>query len=225
MKLSVIMPVFNEESTILKIIDRVRKVDIDKQIVIVDDGSIDRTREILENLSDEDIKVIYHAENRGKGSAIRTAIPYLEGEVTVIQDADLEYDPQEYHKLVRPIIDGKASIVYGSRFLQFNKPIYLRYLLGNKFLTWLINILYCSRITDSYTCYKAFETGVLKNLTLGAKRFEFEAEVTIKLLKKGYEIREVPISYSPRTLREGKKINWKDALSGILTILKYRLGK
>lgn len=225
MKLSVIMPVFNEESTILKILDRVRKVDIDKQIVIVDDGSIDRTREILEKLSDENIRVIYHAQNRGKGSAIRTAIPYLKGEVTVIQDADLEYDPQEYHKLVRPIIDGKASIVYGSRFLQFNKPIYLRYFLGNKFLTWLINILYCSRITDSYTCYKAFDTGVLKTLRLAAKRFEFEAEVTVKLLKKGYEIREVPISYSPRTLREGKKINWKDALSGILTILKYRLGK
>lgn len=225
MKLSVIMPVFNEESTILNIIDKVKKVNIDKQIVIVDDGSTDRTREILEKLKDENIRVIYHTKNQGKGSAIRTAIPYLEGEVTIIQDADLEYDPEEYHKLMRPILDRKAKIIYGSRFLQFNKPIYLRYLLGNKFLTWLVNILYCSRITDSYTCYKAFETGVLKNLTLQAKRFEFEAEVTVKLLKKGYEIREIPISYSPRTLREGKKINWKDALSGILTILKYKFSK
>ncbi|MDH5661912.1 MAG: glycosyltransferase family 2 protein [Elusimicrobiota bacterium] len=225
MKLSVIMPVFNEESTILKIVDRVKKVNIDKQIVIVDDGSIDKTREILEKLSDENIKVIYHTKNQGKGSAIRTAIPYLEGEVTVIQDADLEYDPEEYHKLTRPMLEGKAKIVYGSRFLQFNKPIYLRYFLGNKFLTWLINILYSSRITDSYTCYKAFETGVLKNLTLRAKRFEFEAEVTVKLLRKGYQIHEIPISYSPRTLKEGKKINWRDAVSGILTIFKYRFSK
>ena len=219
------MPVFNEESTILKIIDRVKKTSIDKQIIIVDDGSIDRTREILEKLKDENIRVIYHTKNQGKGSAVRTAIPYLEGEVTVIQDADLEYNPEDYHRLIGPILDGKAKIVYGSRFLQFNKPIYLRYLLGNKFLTWLINILYHSRITDSYTCYKAFETGVLKNLTLRTKRFEFEAEVTVKLLKKGYQIHEVPISYSPRTLTEGKKINWKDALLGILTIFKYKIKK
>ncbi|MFB0527036.1 MAG: glycosyltransferase family 2 protein [bacterium] len=223
MKLSIIMPVFNEENTILKVVDIVKKVNIDKQIVIVDDGSIDGTREILEKLRDENIRVIYHTRNQGKGSAIRTAIPYLEGEVTVVQDADLEYNPEEYHKLIRPIIDGKAKIVYGSRFLQFNKPIYLHYLLGNKFLTWLINILYRSRITDSYTCYKAFETSVLRNLTLRARRFEFEAEVTVKLLKKGYKIHEVPISYSPRTLREGKKINWKDAILGILTIFKHRL--
>ncbi|MFB0528237.1 MAG: glycosyltransferase family 2 protein [bacterium] len=217
------MPVFNEENTILKVVDIVKKVNIDKQIVIVDDGSTDGTREILEKLTDENIRVIYHTRNQGKGSAIRTAIPYLEGEVTVVQDADLEYNPEEYHKLIRPIIDGKTKIVYGSRFLQFNKPIYLHYLLGNKFLTWLINILYRSRITDSYTCYKAFETSVLRNLTLRAKRFEFEAEVTVKLLKKGYGIHEVPISYSPRTLREGKKINWKDAILGILTIFKHRL--
>lgn len=219
------MPVFNEESTILKIIDRVKKISIDKQIIIIDDGSADRTREILEKLKDENIRVIYHTRNQGKGSAVRTAIPYLEGKVTVIQDADLEYNPEDYHRLIGPILDGKAKIVYGSRFLQFNKPIYLRYLLGNKFLTWLINILYHSRITDSYTCYKAFETDVLKNLTLRAKRFEFEAEVTVKLLKKGYQIHEVPISYSPRTLTEGKKINWKDALLGILTIFKYKIKK
>jgi dolichol-phosphate mannosyltransferase len=225
MKLSVIMPVFNEESTIEKIIDRVRKVNIDKQIVIVDDGSTDRTREILKKWKDENIRVIYHRRNQGKGSAIRTAIPYIEGKVTIIQDGDLEYDPQDYHTLIRPILDGKAKVIYGSRFLKFNKPIYLRFLLGNKFLTWLINLLYHSRITDSYTCYKAFETDVLRSLTLRAKRFEFEAEVTVKLLNKGYKLHEVPISYSPRTLKEGKKINWRDALLGILIIFKYKFRK
>jgi len=225
MKLSVIMPVFNEESTIEKIVQRVKKVNIDKQIIIVDDGSTDRTREILKKWKDENIRVIYHKTNQGKGSAIRTAIPYIEGKVTVIQDGDLEYDPEDYHTLIRPILDGKAKIVYGSRFLKFNKPIYLRFLLGNIFLTWLINILYHSKITDSYTCYKTFASDVLRNLTLRAKRFEFEAEVTVKLLKKGYNVQEVPISYSPRTLREGKKISWKDALLGILTIFRYRFGK
>ena len=225
MKLSVIMPVFNEESTIEKIVQRVKKVNIDKQIIIVDDGSTDRTREILKKWKDENIRVIYHRRNQGKGSAIRTAIPYIEGKVTVIQDGDLEYDPEDYHTLIRPILDGKAKIVYGSRFLKFNKPIYLRFLLGNIFLTWLINILYHSKITDSYTCYKTFASDVLRNLTLRAKRFEFEAEVTVKLLKKGYNVQEVPISYSPRTLREGKKISWKDALLGILTIFRYRFGK
>jgi glycosyltransferase involved in cell wall biosynthesis len=219
------MPVFNEESTIEKIVHRVKKVNIDKQIIIVDDGSTDRTREILEKWKDEDIRVIYHKRNQGKGSAIRTAIPYVEGEVTVIQDGDLEYDPEDYHTLIRPILDGKTKIVYGSRFLRVNKPIYLRFLLGNIFLTWLINILYHSKITDSYTCYKTFATDVLRNLTLRAKRFEFEAEVTVKLLKKGYNVQEVPISYSPRTLREGKKISWKDALLGILTIVRYRFRK
>jgi len=225
MKLSVIMPVFNEESTIEKIVHRVKKVNIDKQIIIVDDGSTDRTREILKKWKDENIRVIYHKRNQGKGSAIRTAIPYVEGEVTVIQDGDLEYDPQDYHTLIRPILDGKAKVIYGSRFLKFNKPIYLRFLLGNKFLTWLINLLYHSKITDSYTCYKAFETDVLKSLTLRAKKFEFEAEVTVKLLKKGYNLQEVPISYSPRTLREGKKISWKDALLGILTIVKHKYSR
>jgi len=225
MKLSVIMPVFNEGSTIEKIIQKVKKVNIDKQIIIVDDGSTDRTREILEKWKDEDIKVIYHKRNQGKGSAIRTAIPYVEGEVTVIQDGDLEYDPEDYHRLISPILDGKTKIVYGSRFLRVNKPIYLRFLLGNIFLTWLINILYHSKITDSYTCYKTFASDVLRNLTLRAKRFEFEAEVTVKLLKKGYNVQEVPISYSPRTLREGKKISWKDALLGILTIVKHKYSR
>jgi len=222
MKLSVLMPVYNEESTIEKIIDKVKRVNIDKQIIIVDDGSTDRTGDILEKFKHGDIKIIQHARNQGKGTAIRTAIPYVEGEVTIIQDADLEYDPEDYHRLIRPITEGKAEIVYGSRFLKFNKAIYFRYVLGNKFLTWLINGLYHSRITDSYTCYKAFKTEVLRNLTLHSKRFEFEAEVTVKSLKKRYEIQEVPISYSPRTLREGKKIGWKDALSGLLTIVKYR---
>jgi len=223
MKLSVIMPVFNEENTIEKIIDKVEKVNIDKQIIVVDDGSTDRTRGILEKRQDSNIRVLYHKRNQGKGSAIRTAIPYIEGEVTVIQDGDLEYDPEDYHRLVGPILSRKAKIVYGSRFLQYNKPIYLHFLLGNKLLTWLINILYHSRITDSYTCYKAFDSKVLRSLTLQAKRFDFEAEVTVKLLKKGYKVHEVPISYSPRTLREGKKIGWKDALLGIITIVKYKI--
>jgi len=222
MKVSVIIPVFNEESTVEKIINRIRSVDIDKEIIIVDDGSKDRTREILEKQRYENIRIVYHKINQGKGSAIRTAIPYTRGEVTIIQDADLEYDPEEYHRLIRPIVEGKAMVVYGSRFLKFNKPIYLRFLIGNKFLTGLINLLYGSRITDSYTCYKAFKTEVLKGLTLEAKRFEFEAEVTVKLLKKGYHPHEVPISYSPRTVKEGKKIGWRDAFLGIITIFKYK---
>ncbi len=225
MKLSVIMPVFNEESTIEKIIDRVKRVDIDKQIIVVNDGSTDRTGRILENRLDSSIKIIHHKRNQGKGSAIRTAIPYIEGKVTVIQDGDLEYDPADYQRLLVPILEGKDKVVYGSRFLQYNKPIYLHFVLGNKFLTWLINILYHSNLTDSYTCYKAFDSNVLRSLTLQTERFEFEAGVTVKLLKKGYRIREVPISYSPRTLREGKKIGWKDAFWGILTIIKYRFSK
>jgi len=225
MKLSVIMPVFNEESTIEKIIDRVKRVNIDKQIIVVDDGSTDRTRGILENRLDSSIKVLYHKRNQGKGRAIRTAIPYIEGKVTVIQDGDLEYDPEDYQRLLQPILEGKDKVVYGSRFLKYNKPIYLHFVLGNKFLTWLINILYHSKLTDSYTCYKAFDSNVLRSLTLETERFEFEAEVTVKLLKKGYRVREVPISYSPRTLREGKKIGWKDAFLGILTIIKYRFSK
>jgi len=222
MKLSVLIPVYNEENTIERIIYKVKRVNINKQIIIVDDGSVDRTGDILEKLKDEDIRIIRHARNQGKGAAIKTAIPHIEGEVTIIQDGDLEYDPEDYHRLIRPITEGNAKIVYGSRFLEFNKAIYLRYVLGNKFLTWLINGLYHSRITDSYTCYKVFKTEVLRNLTLRSKRFEFEAEVTVKSLKKGYEIQEVPISYSPRTLREGKKIGWKDALLGFLTIVKHK---
>ena len=225
MKLSVVIPCYNEFATIWTIVEKVQNAPIKEiEIIVVDDASTDGTREILKNEIEEKVdKVIYHEDNMGKGQAIRTGLDHVNGGIILIQDADLEYDPNDYDKLLTPVLNGKAEVVYGSRRLGGNSNrSYNRYYFGGVFLTWLTNVLYGSRITDEPTCYKVFKSDVLKNLNLKAKRFEFCSEVTAKILKRGYQIYEVPISYYPRDFREGKKIRWKDGLIAIYTLLKYR---
>jgi len=224
MKLSVIIPVYNERFTIREILKRVRSVDIEKEIIIVDD-STDETREILKTFEGvKNIKIIYRKTPQGKGSAIVEGIKHASGEIILIQDADLEYDPDDYIKLVKPIEEGRASVVYGSRFSERkNRHRYGMNLIGTKILTQMTNILYGSSITDEPTCYKVFKASVLKEINLKCRGFEFCPEVTAKVLKKGHKIIEVPIKYNSRTIEEGKKINWRDGVIAIWTLLKYRI--
>lgn len=223
MKLSVIIPCYNEKETILEILRRVEAVELDKEIVIVDDGSTDETREILKSVSPTEAAVYFHERNQGKGAAIRTGLQHVSGDIVIIQDADLEYDPQDFYELIKPIVEGRAEVVYGSRVLGKNFRIsYLRYYWGGRLLSALANLLYDAHITDEPTCYKAFKASVLKSLSLTCTRFEFCPEVTAKLRKKGYKIYEVPISYHPRSLKEGKKIGWRDGLQAIWTLVKYK---
>ena len=223
--ISVIIPAYNEKSTINEIIKQVKAVKIPKEIIIIDDFSKDGTCEFLRKIKDKQIKVIYHKKNLGKGYAIRTGISQVTGKIVIIQDADLEYDPQDYKKLIEPIINGQAKVVYGTRFPK-NRPkpsiFKNRFFLANKFLTFMSNVLYNAKITDEPTCYKVFDSDVLKNINLKCKRFEFCPEVTAKVRKKGHKIIEVPISYNPRTIEEGKKINYKDGIQAIWTLIKYR---
>jgi glycosyltransferase involved in cell wall biosynthesis len=224
MKLSVIIPVFNEMRTIEEILRRVKMVDITKEVIIVDDGSTDGTRDYLRSLErNESLKVLFQAKNMGKGAAIRTAISHVSGDIVIIQDADLEYNPQNYHEVIAPIVEGRASVVYGSRYINPANDLPLtRYKVGVLFLTAMANLLYGAGITDEATCYKAFKADVLKSLPLKCNRFEFCPEVTAKIRKRGYRIEEVPISFHYRTVKEGKKIGWKDGLEAILTLIKYR---
>ncbi|RMH08803.1 MAG: glycosyltransferase family 2 protein [Nitrospirae bacterium] len=222
--LSVIIPVFNEKQTLLALLDKVQRVPLDKQIIIVDDGSTDSTHALLASLHPSDtLTILRHSANRGKGAAIRTALPYVKGQIVVIQDADLEYDPQDYLALVQPLLNGETQVVYGSRDLMpGNSYSHWLFFLGGKFLTWLTNRLYGSRLTDVTTCYKAFSAQVLKSLPLTCQRFEFCPEVTARLLHQGYTIHEVPIRYFPRTFRQGKKIRMKDGLVAAWTLLRLR---
>ena len=224
-KLSIVIPVYNEEKTILEILKRVEVVelpDLEKEIIIIDDGSTDGTKEILKNL-ERQYKVLYHFNNQGKGAALRTGLRQVSGDFVIIQDADLEYNPQEYPRLLESIIQNKADIVYGSRNLKDNPRFKKSYYWGVLFISWLTNILYGSKLTDVYTCYKVFKTPILKNLDLKSNGFEFEEEVTVKALKKKYRILEIPISYCPRSFVEGKKINWRDGIKAILVMIKYRI--
>lgn len=225
MKLSIVISAFNEKSTIQEIINQVKNIAINKQIIVVDDCSTDGTREILKNYSqNEDFIILFHEKNKGKGSAIRTALPYVKGEAVVIQDADLEYEPEDLLNLLKPILENRVEVVYGSRLLNpNNEKSYLRYFLGGRFLTLLANLLYDANITDESTCYKMFKTEVLKSLDLKSNRFGFCPEVTAKIRKKGIPIFEVPIRYTPRKIKQGKKIRWKDGLEAIWTLIKYRL--
>lgn len=227
-KLSIIIPAYNEEQTIQKLLAAVDAVDLGKyqttkEIIIVDDGSKDKTVEKITELKREYI-VLQQEKNQGKGAAIRRGIQHATGDIIIIQDADLEYDPQDYGKLIEPIITNSAKVVYGSRRLQKTNVQYsgFSFYLGGHMMTFLTNLLYNVAITDEPTCYKVFAADVLKNLHLTCKRFEFCPEVTAKVLKKGITIYEVPISYHPRSVKEGKKIRWKDGLEGIWTLFKYK---
>jgi len=225
MKISVIIPVYNEESTISEIVARVRALDLKKEIMIVDDGSTDGTAEQLKDINRkfEDVTVLSHAKNRGKGAALRTGFAAATGEIIIIQDADLEYDPKEYKTLLAPILDGRADVVYGSRFLGGpHRVLFFWHYLGNRFLTFLCDAFSNLNLTDMETCYKVFKKEVIDEIKLKSNRFGFEPEFTMKIAKKGFRVYEVPISYSGRTYEEGKKIGWLDGIVAIFTILWFR---
>jgi glycosyltransferase involved in cell wall biosynthesis len=225
MKLSVVVPVFDEHLTIAEIIRRVQAVDLglDKEIVIVDDGSADGTREILQALTIPGLKVVLHERNMGKGAALRTGFVRAEGDVVLIQDADLEYDPREYPRLLEPILDGRADVVYGSRFLGGPHRVnFFWHYVGNRFLTIFSNMLSNLNLTDMETCYKVFRREVLGKIKIRSSRFGFEPEITMKVAKLKCRIYEVPISYSGRDYSEGKKIGWKDGLAAIFHLVRFR---
>ncbi len=222
MKLSVIMPVYNEIGTIETILERVRAVPLEKEIVLVDDGSTDGTREFLKALNESNIRVVLHEKNQGKGAAIRTGVQHVTGDMVIIQDADLEYSPEEYPKLVKPIVEGKADVVYGSRFLGCHRVFLFYHFLGNKFLTWMTNILYNTMLTDMETCYKVFRTEILRGINITCDRFNFEPEITAKVFKQRLRVYEMPISYDGRGYEEGKKITWRDALPAMWALIKFR---
>ncbi len=253
MKLSVLIPCYNEIDTIREIVERVLAVDIrlelrdgpyapaeyrdaahrnklfelvvDKEIIIVDDGSRDGTRDILPELAQlPGVFVHYHEVNQGKGAAVRTAIEKSIGDILIVQDADLEYDPREYPQLIRPIVEGRSKVVYGSRFLGGpRKAMFFTHMLGNKILTLFTNVLFDTILSDMETCYKVFTREVALQLRLKSPGWGFDPEITAKILKRGYRIYEVPISYTGREYDEGKKISWRDGLTVMWTLLKYRL--
>ncbi|MBT0652305.1 glycosyltransferase family 2 protein [Geomobilimonas luticola] len=225
MKLSVVIPVYNEKDTICRLLDEVRSVPIAKEIILVDDCSNDGTREILTGLADDTTRVVLHERNMGKGAALRSGFRRATGDIVIIQDADLEYDPREYPKLIQPILDGKADVVYGSRFVtgEYRRVLFFWHMVGNKFLTFLSNMLTNLNLTDMETGYKVFRRQVLERITIEEDRFGFEPEITAKIARQKLRIYEVGISYSGRTYREGKKIGWKDGISALRCILKYNL--
>lgn len=230
MLISIVIPAFNESHTIESILERVRAASLafPREIIVVDDCSTDGTKEKLEQIScagKHPLKLICHDSNQGKGAALRSGFAAASGEIIIIQDADMEYDPEEYNKLIRPIIDGKADVVYGSRFVgsEPHRVHYFWHFMGNSFLTLLSNMFTNLNLTDMETCYKAFRRDILQNLEIRENRFGFEPEFTAKVARLRCRIYEVGISYSGRSYKEGKKINWKDGVSALRCILKYNL--
>ena len=232
-KISIIIPAYNEENTILEVLERVSEVNLGliKEIVIVDDGSIDNSVKVTRKFirqkrrNNKSIFKLITKKNGGKGSAIKKGLEVATGEIITIQDADLEYDPHDYTSLIKPILNNQAKVVFGSRFLIKHKPKYKLYFFGNKFLSFLTKMLYGSIITDMETCYKVFSRRLISSLRLNANGFDIEPEITAKLLKKGIKIKEVPISYYPRSKLAGKKINWKDGIKAIWTLFYWRFKK
>lgn len=222
-KLSIIIPCYNERENIIKILDKVDQAEVPhKEIIVVDDMSTDGTRKILEERVKERVaKIVYHEQNGGKGAALKTGFSHATGDIVIIQDADMEYDPMEYPQVIEPIVKGEADVVYGSRFLESKAKGYLSNRLANKFLTKLSNLFTGLHLTDMETCYKAFKREIIQSVDIEEKRFGFEPEITAKIAKMKVRIKEVPISYYPRTNEEGKKIGFKDGLRAIYCILKY----
>lgn len=228
MRLSVIIPVYNEKGTILQILKKVQDVPVDKEIIVVDDGSTDGTAELLESIRGEttgaysNVRVITREENEGKGAAIREGLRHVNGEFVVIQDGDLEYEPMDWLGMLRLMREKGANVVYGSRILGKGAKSSLSFYYGGRLLSLLTNVLYNAHITDEPTCYKMFRTDVIRSIKLNCRGFEFCPEVTAKVLKNGHRIYEVPISYKPRMIKEGKKIRWKDGITAILVLCKHR---
>lgn len=227
MKLSILIPCYNEKVTLPVLLDKIEQVDLSevkKEIILIDDCSTDGTREFLQKLDPAKYRVLFQNSNQGKGAAIRAGLKVLTGDLVIIQDADLEYDPQDYKQLLQPLLSGKAQVVYGSRERnqQNKKHSGVLFYLGGLFLTWFTNRLYGSHLSDEATCYKVFEKNLLLSIPLESQRFEFCPEVTAKILKRGITIHEVPISYYPRKVSEGKKIRFRDGLQALWVLLKYR---
>lgn len=223
MKVSIIVPVYNEKETITEILFRIREVPLNKEIIVVDGDSTDGTKHLLrEEEKRGDLKVLYEPCRRGKGAAVREGLSHATGEVVLIQDADLEVQPSEYPRLLQPILEGRTQVVFGSRFLSMTNRFPFSTFMANRTLTFLTNFFYGSHLTDVLTCHKVFRRDVVGQLTLECRRFDFDQELAVKLLKKKTKILEVPIRYTPRARREGKKILWKDGLFCLWVLLKYR---
>ena len=222
-KVSILIPVYNEKELLLKLLKKVEDVDfgIEKEIILIDDFSADGTRELYNGLKH---KILYHQKNLGKGAALRYGLREATGDIIIIQDADLEYNPEDYKPIISLILDDKADVVYGSRLSnkKNNKNFLILSFLANKFLSFLTRLLFGTYITDMETCYKAFKTSVVKDIVIKSNRFDFEPEITAKILKKGVRFLEYPITYNGRTNSEGKKIGWKDGVHAIFTLFKYR---
>ena len=225
-KLSIIIPVYNERNTVAEAIRRSRTVDIplEREIIVVNDGSDDGTAQILTQLQDSTVRVVQHPTNRGKGAAIRTGLTYVTGDLVLVQDADLEYDPEDWPKLLAPVLKGKARVVYGSRFTGERRNMMFWHWVGNRFLSLVTNVLYNTTISDMETCYKLFDRKLLDSITLRSERFGIEPEVTAKILRTGERIYEVPISYAGREIHEGKKITWKDGFNALSVLVQCRFG-
>ena len=223
--LSVVVPVYNERPTLAEVIRRMRAVQLplELEIIAVDDGSSDGSGQVLQALQDSTVRVLSHGRNQGKGAAIRTGLGAARGELVLIQDADLEYDPEDWLRLLDPILKGKARVVYGSRFTGERKNMFPSHWLGNRILTLTTNILYQTTLSDMETCYKLFDRDVLQGLRIESNRFDFEPEITAKVLRRGERIYEVPISYAGREFAEGKKITWRDGFAAMSALIRYRL--
>lgn len=232
-KITIIIPVYNEEKTIISVLTKIKNLKfeykdkkLEKEIIIVNDGSKDSSKNIIEEyIKKGELKnfKLINKKNEGKGSAIRKGFEFAEGDIITIQDADLEYNPEDFKKLIIPIVEGREKVVYGSRFMEKHIPMYKLYFFGNKFLSFLTKALYRAKITDMETCYKVFRKDVIKSLELKSNKFDIEPEITAKILRKGINIKEIPISYSPRSIEDGKKIGWRDGLMAIYVLLKLKI--